>query len=76
MKNGPGAKVKIIGNEEKWKHKYMNKLKEYLLHKTTEDVLWSLHIKRELNHMTTKSVKGERKANGIKSYKVCALFGK
>lgn len=72
----PGGKVKIIRNKEKWKHKYINKLKGYLLHKITEDVLWSLHIKRELNHMTTKSVKGERKTNQITCYKVCALFGK
>lgn len=63
--------MKIIGKEEKWKHKYVNKLKGYLLHKTTEDVLW-----RELNHMTTKSIKGERKVNEVKTYKFRALFGK
>lgn len=69
----PGGKVKIIGNKEKWKHKYMNKSKGCLLHKTA-DVPWSLHIKRELGHMTTKSVKGERRANGFKCHEVCAVF--
>lgn len=51
--------MKIIRNKEKWKHKYINKLKGYLLHKITEDVLWSLRIKRIKPYDNKECQRGE-----------------